>query len=202
MLFIIPPVGIFFLWKKEEFKKPIKIILSIVFSIWFVGIMSIGLNDKKDKVEDKSKPLVSENSETSKNKEKEEVKKLKINEAYNYKGVYEVVINKVYTTSKRNQFSDKEAKKVIIIDYSYKNISKEDTLFISQMNFKAFDSKGNALDTYPVAGEHIPKAIPSGKTSKGSVTYVLNEGNSIDLYFYNNMFNSKEDIIFNVSTDN
>ena len=129
---------------------------------------------------------------------KEEAKALNIGEKFNFNDKYEITINRVYTTDERNQFADKNPKNVVIIDYTYTNLNLDEALYISELNFKMFDSNGNALDTYP-ASINSASQVPKGKTAKGSMAYGLDEGDTIEAYYYDNMFNSKEDAIFNLT---
>ena len=129
---------------------------------------------------------------------KEEAKVLNVGEKFNFKDKYEITINKVYTTDERNEFADKNPKKVVIIDYTYTNLNLDEALYISELNFKMFDSNGNALDTYP-ASINSASQVPKGKTAKGSMAFGLDEGDTIEAYYYDNMFNSKEDAIFNLT---
>ena len=109
----------------------------------------------------------------------------------NNSGKYRVKFTKIYETSDRNQFSDTQANRVVIIEYEYENISLEDDLYISELSFKSYDKENNNLETYPVNTKY-PSNISKGRKTNASVAYALNsDSNYIELEFYDNMFNSK-----------
>lgn len=140
----------------------------------------------------------SDNSE-KKEKKKEEKKEYAIGETVNVKtddGEYNITITGVTETADRNEFSDVEAQRVIIISYTYENISYEDDLYISEMNIKAYDKGNTKLETYP-ASITYPDSISTGRNASASMAYALNNAeNYIELEYYDNMFNSKADCKF------
>lgn len=106
----------------------------------------------------------------------------------NNSGKYRVKFTNISETGYRNQFSDKEAKKVVIIEYEYENISLEDDLYISSIDFKLYDKENNQLETYP-ADIKYPGSISKGRKTTASVAYALNSDNNyMELEFYDNMF--------------
>ena len=91
-------------------------------------------------------------------------------------GNYNLTIEGVRATEERNEFSDKEVKQVVFLDYTYENISfgeKDGTdLYISEYDFQVLDDEGNVLDIYPVADENrYPKETPIGGKCKASATF-------------------------------
>ncbi len=110
-------------------------------------------------------------------------------------GDYNLRIDKIMETSDRNRFSDKKADRVVIIDYSYENISQEENLYIFDSHFKAYDKGGNSLETYPVSTKS-PEQISIGRKTSGQMAFALNDTNNyIELEFYDNMFASKRDCL-------
>lgn len=109
----------------------------------------------------------------------------------NSSGKYRIKFTKITETSERNEFSDKQANRVVIIEYEYENISQEDDLYISEMDFKLYDKENNQLETYPLSTKY-PSNISKGRKTTASVAYALNsDSNYIELEYYDNMFNSK-----------
>lgn len=109
----------------------------------------------------------------------------------NSSGKYRIKFTKISETSERNEFSDKQANRVVIIEYEYENISQEDDLYISEMDFKLYDKENNQLETYPLSTKY-PSNISKGRKTTASVAYALNsDSNYIELEYYDNMFNSK-----------
>lgn len=108
-------------------------------------------------------------------------------------GDYRVKFTKIYETTYRNDFADQRADRVVIIEFEYENISKEDDLSISDFNFKLYDKENNKLETYP-ADYKSGGSVGKGRKTTASAAYALNSNsNYIELEFYDNMFNSKPD---------
>ena len=120
----------------------------------------------------------------------------KLNDDINVKtssGEYKLKFTKIYETSERNQFSEKQANRVIIIEYEYENVSKENDLYVSDLEFKVYDKENNQLETYPVTTKS-GGSVSKGRKATGSVAYALNSNsNYVELEYYDNMFNSKPD---------
>lgn len=113
-------------------------------------------------------------------------------------GKYYIVINGVTETADRNEFSDTPAERVVLISYTYENVSYEEDLYISDSNFKPYDKAGTKLEKYPVEIS-FPDAIGTGRNISASMAYALNSpDNYIELEFYDNMFNSKSDCMFEI----
>ena len=129
--------------------------------------------------------------------EKHELKTYKINEDIyitNNSGKYRVKFTSIKETNDRNQFSDTQANKVVVIEYEYENMTLEDDLFISDTtNFKAYDKENNQLETYPVDTKYSSN-VSKGRKTTASVAYALNsDSNYVELEFYDNVWNSKPD---------
>ena len=137
---------------------------------------------------------------TSQNTNKEETKTYGLNEeiAINVSGnEYVLTITGIQEMKERNQFSEKTPAQVFLIDYTYKNISSEDTIYISDMNFKIIDEQGEIGDAYPNDTERSPQNITAGVTCKSQmVLCVNNESSKVKLQYFDNMFNSKPDATF------
>ncbi len=113
-------------------------------------------------------------------------------------GEYKIKITGIRETSDRNQFSDTETKRVIIISYEYENISLEDDLYISSMDYKVYDKQGKVLEEYP-ADYKYPDSIGTGRSATAEMAYALNsDDNYVEIEFYDNMFNSKSDCLIKV----
>lgn len=115
-------------------------------------------------------------------------------------GVYTITINSVKRSTARNQYSDKNPSAVYLIDYTYKNISQEDDLYISEYNFSIIDSNGNLGFSYPASTSKYPQyTIKGAKTTAEMVFGTHVDGGTIILSFSDNMFNNKSDIFFLIS---
>lgn len=112
-------------------------------------------------------------------------------------GEYNVKITKVEETSDRNQFSDKQADRVVLISYEYENVSYQRDLSVSDMNMKVYDKENNLLESYPASGTKYGSSIGTGRKSSGIDAYALNcDANYLEIEFYDNMFNSAADCKF------
>ncbi|MDV4149923.1 DUF5105 domain-containing protein [Clostridium sp. AL.422] len=94
-------------------------------------------------------------------------------------GNYTITIEGARATEERNEFSEIEVKHVVILDYSYENISfgesSGDDLYIDEYAFQVLDDEGNVLSTYPVYDDNrMPKDTPVGGKCKASATFAVN----------------------------
>lgn len=100
-------------------------------------------------------------------------------------GDYRLTITGVREATKRNEYTDIAADRVIIIDYEYENISSETDVVISFAYFRAYDDSGNSLELYPSTETKSSLNISAGKKHSASIAYALNNGNNkITLDFY------------------
>lgn len=109
-------------------------------------------------------------------------------------GDYRIKFTDVTETSNRNQFSDVEADRVIIIEYEYENISQDDSLYVSSLNFKVYDKDNNQLESYPATNTKYGGSVAKGRKATASVAYALNNDDDyIEIEYYDNMFHSNPD---------
>lgn len=117
----------------------------------------------------------------------------------NSSGEYRLKITGIRETSDRNEYSDTQADRVIIISYEYENISLEEDLYISDSDFKIYDKQGNILETYPVDYKY-PDSIGNGRKATAEAAFALNSSdNYVELEYYDNMFNSKSDCLVKIN---
>lgn len=145
-----------------------------IISLLLVGLMSFGLfgcGAKEEKKDTAAKP------QTNKKEDKKGIPEIKLNETFKVKterGDYEFIIEGIRETDERNEYSEQKPKKVILLDYNYKNETFNTDLLLDSGAFQLVDDEGNVLDTYPVSDENRePKAIPVGTKSKGSQGYAI-----------------------------
>lgn len=104
-------------------------------------------------------------------------------------GNYNLTIEGARATDERNEFSEKEVKKVVFLDYSYENISFGETsgedLYIDEYAFQVLDDEGNVLDTYPIHDENrTAKNTPVGGKCKASATFgITTESENLNVTF-------------------
>lgn len=104
-------------------------------------------------------------------------------------GNYNLTIEGARATDERNEFSEKEVKKVVFLDYSYENISFGETsgndLYIDEYAFQVLDDEGNVVDTYPIYDENrTSKDTPVGGKCKASGTFgVTTESKNLNVTF-------------------
>ncbi|MBR2744781.1 MAG: DUF5067 domain-containing protein [Clostridia bacterium] len=106
-------------------------------------------------------------------------------------GKYRVKITNISETEERNSFSDTKADRVIVIEYEYENLTDEDDLYVSSLNFNAYDKENNKLEAYP-ANTKYGGTVSKGRKTSASVAYALNNrSNYIEMEYYDNMFYGK-----------
>ncbi|KLE15974.1 DUF4878 domain-containing protein [Clostridium sp. C8] len=90
-------------------------------------------------------------------------------------GNYNLTIEGARATDKRNEFSEKEVKQVVFLDYTYENVSfDKNDLYIDEYAFQVLDDEGNVLDTYPVYDENrTAKDTPVGGKCIASGTFAV-----------------------------
>ena len=93
-------------------------------------------------------------------------------------GDYEITFTDAYFTYERNQFSDTQADKVLIIVYEYKNVSYvpdyTDGLFICEgLDYKVYGEDGFSLETYPASLPYYQDTVSVGRSSKGSEAFAV-----------------------------
>lgn len=115
-------------------------------------------------------------------------------------GEYKLCITKVTETDERNEFSDTQADRVVIIDYEFENVDynvefgdyKNNELSISDFDFKMYDADGNVLKTYPASTDYAQSVSPGHKSS-GQMAYALNNAtNYIEAEYSDNIFMSSD----------
>ncbi len=147
-------LGIIALVKK---KGKVICIISIVLSIF--GLIFVFSEDNGTTVTSNN------NSSTSQSTNEEETKTYGLNEEITIKTAseeYTLTITGIQEMKERNEFSEKTPAQVFLIDYTYKNISSDDALYISDIDFKIIDEQGEVGDTYPNDTSSSPKEITEG----------------------------------------
>jgi hypothetical protein len=109
----------------------------------------------------------------------------------NGKVLYRFQINSVSITSKRTEYTDKDPAQVLLIDITYKNISSQEEVYLSDSNFKIVDSVGKLGYVYPLTPSDSPQRIPVGASCDAQLIYGIdNPSETIKLYFYKNIYGS------------
>lgn len=108
-------------------------------------------------------------------------------------GKYSVAIDSVKESTNRNETADIQPKHIIIVNYSYKNISCNQDITVSYLYFHVYDSNGKLLNIYPSVDARTPtQAISSGKSSTASAAYGIDDDSkqiTIELYDITNPLN-------------
>ncbi|WP_300855292.1 DUF4190 domain-containing protein [uncultured Clostridium sp.] len=188
-------LGIIALAKK---KGKIICIISIVLAIF--GLIFVFSENNGTTV---SSNNTSNNNSNSESTNTETIKTYGLNEEITIKTLsdeYTLVITGIDEMTERNQYSDKEYEQVFLIDYTYKCINSDDSIYISDMNFKIIDKDGEIGGTYPNSTSKNSENITSGITCKSQMVLgVNNKSDKITLQYFDNMFNSKPDAIFELN---
>jgi hypothetical protein len=107
----------------------------------------------------------------------------------NGKALYSFKINKITAMSERNEYSEKTPAQVILIDYTYTNISNPEAVYLFDGYFKIIDSKGKIGYSYPNSIVNYPQEIPVGVTCDAQMIFGLdNVSDIVTLNFHQDMF--------------
>lgn len=173
-------------------------IISIVLAVF--GLIFVFSENSEITVSSNNSNTSNNNTSVSQPDNKEETKTYGLNEEITIKTSdeeYTLTITGIQEMKERNEFSEKSPAQVFLIDYTYKNISSDDTIYISGMDFKIIDEQGEIGDTYPNDTSRSPKPITEGITCKSQmVLCVNNESSKVKLQYFDNSFNSKPDATF------
>ena len=171
------------------------------------GIMVLGAcgNQEDAKVSENS-PTTTQtqttNGEVEKQETKEEVKENKIERVglgdtlvVSEDGVdlYEITFNKAFLTDERNQFSDDASENVIVLEYTYKNLSVEDGLDVFEgSDFRVYDANGAALSTYPAGADLYGGTVSVGRSGTSQEAFGFNGDpqQTLEIEIYGSFFNS------------
>lgn len=107
------------------------------------------------------------------------------------KVLYSFKSNKVYITSRRNEYFDKDPAQVLIVDITYNNISSKEDVYLNESNFRIVDSVGKIGYPYTLTQINFPQRISAGETCNAQLVYGIdNPSETIKLYFYKDIFGS------------
>lgn len=171
------------------------------------GIMVLGAcgNQEDAKVSENSSTTTqtqTTNGEVEKQETKEEVKENKIEcvglgdtLVVSEDGVdlYEITFNKAFLTDERNQFSDDASENVIVLEYTYKNLSVEDGLNVFEgSDFRVYDANGAALSTYPAGADLYGGTVSVGRSGTSQEAFGFNGDpqQTLEIEIYGSFFNS------------
>ena len=171
------------------------------------GIMVLGAcgNQEDAKVSENSSTTTqtqTTNGEVEKQETKEEVKENKIERVglgdtlvVSEDGVdlYEITFNKAFLTDERNQFSDDTSENVIVLEYTYKNLSVEDGLNVFEgTDFRVYDANGAALSTYPAGAELYGGTVSVGRSGTSQEAFGFNGDpqQTLEIEIYGSLFDS------------
>ena len=171
------------------------------------GIMVLGAcgNQEDAKVSENSSTTTqtqTTNGEVEKQETKEEVKENKVKRfglgdtlVVSEDGVdlYEITFDKAFLTDERNQFSDDTSENVIVLEYTYKNLSVEDGLNVFEgTDFRVYDANGAALSTYPAGAELYGGTVSVGRSGTSQEAFGFNGDpqQTLEIEIYGSLFNA------------
>lgn len=118
------------------------------------------------------------------------------------KEMYKLSIDSVTTTDERNEYAETDPEQVVTIGYSYWNVGSEEDVYISDYDFKVIDADKNVCDTYPATISNYATNAPLGTKCYAESSFGLAKASdTIQLHFYDNIFSTSSDIIFDLPTD-
>ena len=106
----------------------------------------------------------------------------------------EISFDKAFLTDERNQFSDDTSENVIVLEYTYKNLSVEDGLNVFEgTDFRVYDANGAALSTYPAGAELYGGTVSVGRSGTSQEAFGFNGDSqqTLEIEIYSSVFNAK-----------
>ena len=169
------------------------------------GVMVLGACGKQEDAkvcENSSTTTQTTDGAVEKPETKEEVKENKIERVglgdtlvVSEDGVdlYEITFDKAFLTDERNQFSDDTSENVIVLEYTYKNLSVEDGLNVFEgTDFRVYDANGAALSTYPAGAELYGGTVSVGRSGTSQEAFGFNGDpqQTLEIEIYGSLFNA------------
>lgn len=108
--------------------------------------------------------------------------------------LYEITFDKAFLTEDRNQFSEKEVDHVVVLEYTYKNLSVEDGLNVFESSdYKVYDSEGKVLSTYPAGADLYGGSVSIGRVGTSQEAFGFNgDANQVlEIEIYSSAFSTK-----------
>lgn len=101
-------------------------------------------------------------------------------------GQYSITIDSVKDGAGRNEYADTQPKRIILINYSYENVSCKQDIAVYDYYFHVYDASGKLLETYPSIDASEPSStISAGKHNSASIAYGLdNDSDQITIEVY------------------
>ena len=107
--------------------------------------------------------------------------------------LYEITFDKAFLTDERNQFSDDTSENVIVLEYTYKNLSDEDGLNIFEgSDYRVYDANGAALSTYPAGADLYGGTVSVGRSGTSQEAFGFNGDpqQTLEIEIYGSFFSS------------
>ena len=102
--------------------------------------------------------------------------------------LYEITFDKAFLTDERNQFSDDTSENVIVLEYTYKNLSVEDGLNVFEgTDFRVYDANGAVRSTYPAVGLMYGGEVSIGRigTTQEAIGFNGDAHQTLEIEIYN-----------------
>ncbi|MTN81820.1 hypothetical protein GMB34_11715 [Turicibacter sanguinis] len=105
--------------------------------------------------------------------EVEETQRFHLGDTIGNESVQVTFLNAYYTDD-RNQFSDKVADKVFILEYEYKNVGLDDEWALFEgTGYVVYDQDGRRLQTYPSIETYYGGTVSKGRMSSSSEAFAV-----------------------------
>ena len=102
--------------------------------------------------------------------------------------LFEITFNKASLTEERNEYADETPDNVVILEYTYKNLSVEDGLNVFEgTDFRVYDANGAALSTYPAVGLMYGGEVSIGRigTTQEAIGFNGDAHQTLEIEIYN-----------------
>ena len=187
-----------------------KMKLAIMSLCWVMVLGACGNQEDAKVSENSSTTTQTTDGVVEKPETKEEVKESKIERVglgdtlvVSEDGVdlYEITFDNAFLTDERNQFSDDTSENVIVLEYTYKNLSVEDGLNVFEgTDFRVYDANGAALSTYPAGAELYGGTVFVGRSGTSQEAFGFNGDpqQTLEIEIYDSLFNATPLVIVEV----
>ena len=127
---------------------------------------------QQEVIEQQTEPQQATEEQTPIEEQEETVLRVGLNETL-YNDKVEVTFTNAYYTDDRNEFSDKVADKVFVLEFEYKNVGIDDEWALFEgIDFVVYDEDGRRLQTYPVSTNY-GGTVSKGRMSSSSEAFAV-----------------------------
>lgn len=108
---------------------------------------------------------------------------------------YTLTINSIAVTDRRNDYADTNPEKVVLIDYTYKNVAYESEVFLDNMSFKLADTAGGACLYYAIGSDKQALPVAVGADCNMEIAYGVSASDTKVTLYYTDLFCGSNEMV-------